>query len=206
MLAAWECLSQSCVAADTAGSTSTNLTVCQKEGGDADKKCIARYNPAMAVLISGNVANGPKQSTGISSMLMGGRNSIWRPLTEMFNSTEEGTFTGTCAKNILIFTKGTLKPGPHGIILDHFYVRSALLGGLHTRSATIQTFQAIIVLVSQGMIAKDIINQGAQNAQNQISLSPDTQGAMVARKRVRLGGWDDGCHSEREESDTATTR
>jgi len=185
LLAAWECLGQSCLAADASGSTGKTPSVWPEGGKDADKKCIARYNPAMATLGT-RAPNGPKQTTGFSSMLMGGLNSIWRPLTEMFGSTVKGTFTGTCSKNILIFAKGTLEPGAFGVL-----VGPSFTSGLPTGWTTYPVrYDPDIpgdycLGLPGGMVAKDIINQAAQKCpDSDLYLSGYSQGAMVARNGI----------------------
>ena len=186
LLAAWECLGQSCLAADASGSSGRNPTVWPEGGKDADKKCIARYNPAMSSLLASHAANGPKQSTGVSSMLMGGLNSIWRPLTEMFGSTVKGTFTGTCSKNILIFAKGTLEPGAFGILVGPSFT-SGLPAGWTTYPVRYDPDIPgdYCLGLPGGMVAKDIINQAAQKCPtSNLFLSGYSQGAMVARNGI----------------------
>jgi len=184
MLAIWECLGQSCLAADAAGSTGKNPKVWPEGGGDADKRCIAKYNPAMANMLK--AANGPKQSTGISSSLLGGINSIWRPLTQMTGSTEKGKFTGNCAPNILIFAKGTFEPGAYGMLVGPSFT-SGLPTGWTTYPVSYDPDVPgdYCLGLPGGMVAKDIINQAAEKCpDSNLFLSGYSQGAMVARNGI----------------------
>jgi hypothetical protein len=107
------CSGQSCVVADTAGSTG-QLPKFKAEGGTATSwKCIAKWNPEGAA--AGQRAPPvQKQSTGVSSSLLGGLNGATEgssaPVTK-------GTFNGKCAKNIVLFAKGTMEPGALGILV-----------------------------------------------------------------------------------------
>lgn len=184
MLAAWECLGQSCLAADASGSTGKNPKVWPEGGGDADKKCIAKYNPAMAGMV--RAPNGPKQNTGIMSTLMGGLNSIWRPLIEMSGSTEKGKYTGTCAKNILIWAKGTLEPGAYGMIVGPSFT-SGLPSGWTTYPVSYDPDIPgdYCLGLPGGMVAKDILNQAAIKCpSSNIFMSGYSQGAMVIRNGI----------------------
>jgi len=187
MLLAIQCLGQSCLAADVAGSTGRPTpTVWPEGGGDSDKRCIVKYNPAMGVLNNKSPV-GPKQDTGIVSVLMGGLNSIWRPLVDMFGgSTDKGTFTGTCAKNILIWAKGTLEPGAYGMVVGPSFT-SGLPAGWTTYPVSYDPDVPgdYCLGLPGGMVAKDIINQAAQKCPNSnLFVSGYSQGAMVARNGV----------------------
>lgn len=86
MLTAFGCVGQSCLAADFAGSSGRKPTARPLGGSDSDMACISHYNPEVASLVSqhnGKPPDGPKQDTGVSTMLMSGLNSIWRPLVSM---------------------------------------------------------------------------------------------------------------------------
>jgi Cutinase len=183
-LAIWECLGQSCLAADASGSSGKDPKVWPEGGGMADKQCIAKYNPAMANMLK--AANGPKQSTGISSSLLGGINSIWRPLTQMTGSTEKGKFTGTCAPNILIFAKGTFEPGAYGMLVGPSFT-SGLPAGWTTYPVSYDPDVPgdYCLGLPGGMVAKDIINQAVEKCpDSNLYLSGYSQGAMVARNGI----------------------
>jgi hypothetical protein len=108
-----QCTGQSCLVADTAGSTG-QLPKFKAEGGSATSwKCIEKWNPEGAA--AGQRAPPVrKQSTGVSSSLLGGLNG----LTEGISSpTIKGTFTGKCTKNIVLFAKGTMEPGALGMLV-----------------------------------------------------------------------------------------
>src|ERR1700749_59632 len=99
-----QCTGQSCLVADTAGSTG-QLPKFKAEGGTATSwKCIEKWNPEGAA--AGQKAPPVrKQSTGVSSSLLGGLNG----LTEGISSpTIKGTFNGRCTKNIVLFAKGRM--------------------------------------------------------------------------------------------------
>jgi hypothetical protein len=92
MLAAFGCIGQSCLAADFAGASGRIPTARPLGGSDADMACISHYNPVVAEMVkqtNGKLPNGAKQDTGISTMLMSGLNSIWRPLVQMSGSTDK---------------------------------------------------------------------------------------------------------------------
>jgi hypothetical protein len=183
-LAIWDCLGQSCLAADASGSTGKSTRVWPEGGGDADKKCIAKYNPAMASV--GKGATGPKQSTGVSSTLLGGINSIWRPLTTMTGSTETGKFTGNCAPNILIFAKGTFEPGAYGMLVGPSFT-SGLPAGWTTFPVGYDPDVPgdYCLGLPGGMVARDIINQAAQKCpDSNLFVSGYSQGAMVAHNGI----------------------
>jgi hypothetical protein len=96
VLAAFGCIGQSCLAADFAGSSGRPPSARPVGGSDADMACIAHYNPGVAEMVkqrNGKLPNGPKQDTGISTMLMSGLNSIWRPLVQMTGSTDKVNLT-----------------------------------------------------------------------------------------------------------------
>src|ERR1700760_1606981 len=98
MLVAFECLGQSCLIADTAGSTGRDPILKAEGAGEADIQCIIKHNPAVGDLLknyNGKPPEVPKQDTGVVSSLMGGLNGAWRPLVAATGSTETGKFTGT---------------------------------------------------------------------------------------------------------------
>jgi hypothetical protein len=117
------CAGQSCAAADTAGSTG-QLPKYKVEGGSATSwKCIEKWNPEGA---AAGQKSPPiqKQSTGVSSSLLGGLNGV----TEGISYPEtKGTFNSKCTKNIVLFAKGTMEPGALGMLVGPS-ISSALKG------------------------------------------------------------------------------
>jgi cutinase len=95
----------------------------------------------------------------------------------------EGTFTGSCTKNILIFAKGTFEPGAYGMLVGPMFT-----SGLPTGSSTAAVSYDpdipgdFCLGLPGGMVAKDMINQAAVKCPNaNIFLSGYSQGAMVVR-------------------------
>jgi len=73
MLAAWGCRGQSCLIADTAGSTGRIPNMKAEGATDADIACIAAHNPDVAALLqkyNNQPPDVPKQDTGIISTMM----------------------------------------------------------------------------------------------------------------------------------------
>jgi hypothetical protein len=186
MLAAFGCTGQSCLIADTAGSTGTDPTMRAEGASDSDIQCIVKYNPAIGVLLKqydGKPPPGPKQDTGIVSAMMGGLNSLWRPLVAATGSTDKGTFNGICADNILIFAKGTLEPGQFGMFIGPSFTSNLPKNWVtHPVSYDADIPGDYCLGLPGGMVAKDIINQAAEKCPNaKIFVSGYSQGAMVAR-------------------------
>lgn len=186
MLKAFDCLGQSCVIADTAGSTGRDPILKAEGASDADIQCIIKHNPAVGDLLknyNGKPPEVPKQDTGVVSSLMGGLNGAWRPLVAATGSTETGKFTGTCTSNILIFAKGTLEPGTYGITVGPTFT-SGLPRGWSTHGVPYDADLPgdYCLGLPGGMVAKDVINQAASKCPNsKLFLSGYSQGAMVIR-------------------------
>jgi Cutinase len=132
---------------------------------------------------SRNVQQAQKQSTGISSSFMGAINSFSQPLAGLTGRTDKGSYTGSCAKNILIFAKGTMEPTAYGVS-----VGPVITSGLGFSWTTVPvTYDADIpgdycLGLPGGMVAKDMINQAARKCPNSnIFVSGYSQGAMVVR-------------------------
>jgi hypothetical protein len=164
MLAAFGCIGQSCLIADTSGSTGRTPTMKAEGASDADIACIVKHNTDVGDLLnrySGKPPDVPKQDTGIISVLMIGINALWRPLVAATGSTETGNFTGTCAPNILIFAKGTFEPGTYGIFIGPSFT-SGLPSGWSTAGVAYDPDIPgdFCLGLPGGMVAKDTINQG----------------------------------------------
>ena len=104
MLAAFGCVGQSCLAADFAGSSGRKPTARPLGGSDSDMACIAHYNPEVATMVkehNGKPPEGPKQNTGMSTTLMSGINSLWRPLVTMTGSTDKVIIKSENLKQLL---------------------------------------------------------------------------------------------------------
>jgi hypothetical protein len=186
MLAAFECLGQSCVAADTAGSTGREPILKAEGASDADIQCIIKHNPSVGELLKsygGKPPDVPKQDTGIVSSLMGGLNGLWRPLVTLSGSTLSGKFTGSCTKNILIFAKGTLEPGVVGMLVGPSLTTGLPSGWSYAGVPYDPDVPGDYCLgLPGGMVAKDVINQAAQKCpDSNLFLSGYSQGAMVVR-------------------------
>jgi hypothetical protein len=186
VLSTWECVGQSCLIADTAGSTGRNPTMRAEGAKDADIKCIIAHNPPVGDLLTkyfGHPPEVPKQKTGASSALMGGLNSMMRPGTAKKGSKETGTFKAACAPNILIFAKGTLEPGEFGILVGPPFTSKLPKGW---SKAGVQ-YDADIpgdycLGLPGGLVARDVINQAAAKCPNsKLFVSGYSQGAMVIR-------------------------
>jgi len=183
---AFECLGQSCLVADTAGSTGRTPMMKAEGASDADIKCIIEHNPPVGDLLSrysNKPPDVPKQNIGIISSLMGGLNMLWRPIVAMTGSTEKGTFSGNCTKNILIFAKGTLEPGALGL-----FVGPALTSGLPSSWSSVGVSYDVDIPgdyclgLPGGNVAKDMINQAAAKCpDSNLFLGGYSQGAMVVR-------------------------
>lgn len=109
-----ECKAQSCALADASGSSGKAPSVLPEGANDEDYKCVLKYNPSTAPLLakakSGELPKVAKQDTGASTDLFKYINSWQRPTERKSGETDKGSFTGKCAPNILIFSKGTLEP------------------------------------------------------------------------------------------------
>jgi hypothetical protein len=186
ILAAWECVGQSCLIADTAGSTGRNPTMRAEGAKEADIKCIVAHNPPVGDLLA-KYANQPpevpKQKTGASSALMGGINSLWRPMVAAKGNKEAGTFKGKCTPNILIFAKGTLEPGEFGILVGPPFTSKLPSGwSRHGVQYDADIPGDYCLGLPGGLVARDIINQAAQKCPNsKLFVSGYSQGAMVIR-------------------------
>jgi hypothetical protein len=179
--AALECLGQSCLIADTAGSTGRTPMMKAEGATDADIKCIIAHNPPVGELMKmyfNKPPEVPKQNTGVMSSLMGGLNNITPS-----GKTEKGTYTGTCAQNILIFAKGTLEPGAVGMLVGPSFTSGLPAGWSFTGVAYDADIPGDYCLgLPGGNVAKDTINQAAQKCPNaNLFLSGYSQGAMVIR-------------------------
>jgi Cutinase len=183
MLAAFECEGQSCLIADTAGSTGHVPNMKAEGATDQDIACIVKYNPEIGEYLQkykNRMPEVPKQDTGVMSNLMGGLNKIWRGFA---GDSHTGSFTGTCAPNVLIFSKGTLEPGQYGIT-----VGPIITSGLPSDWSTYPVVYDADVPgdyclgLPGGMVAKDIINEAAKKCPNsKLFVSGYSQGAMVVR-------------------------
>jgi hypothetical protein len=186
MLAAFECRGQSCLIADTAGSTGRDPTMKAEGASDSDIACIVKHNPFVGDLLKkydNKVPDVPKQDTGVVSTLIGGLNSGWRPLVTMTGSTTTGKFTGTCTPNILIFAKGTLEPGAYGIVVGPSFT-SGLPKDWTTHGVAYDPDVPgdYCLGLPGGMVAKDVINQAHEKCPNsKLFVSGYSQGAMVIR-------------------------
>lgn len=106
-----ECKAQSCVLADASGSSGRQPQFMPEGANDEDKKCIVKYNPSVEPLLKQkDIPNVPKQDTGKSTDLFKYLDGLQRPNERKNGETDKGTFTGKCAPNILVFSKGTLEP------------------------------------------------------------------------------------------------
>jgi len=95
----------------------------------------------------------------------------------------KGTFEGTCAKNILIFAKGTFEPGAYGVFVGPSFT-SGLPASWSTAGVSYDPSVPgdFCLGLPGGMVAKDMINQAAQKCPtSDIYLSGYSQGAMVVR-------------------------
>jgi len=180
------CAGQSCVAADFAGSSGKPPTAKPLGGSDSDMACITSYNPEAAAFVkahNGKPPDGKKQDTGVSTTLMAGLNTIWRPLVSVTGSTDKGKFSGTCSTNILIFAKGTFEPGEYGMLVGPMFTSGLPMGWTTHGVAYDPDIPGDFCLgLPGGMVAKDVINQAVQKCpQSKIYLSGYSQGAMVVR-------------------------
>jgi hypothetical protein len=183
MLAAFECRGQSCLIADTAGSTGRDPTMKAEGAGDTDIQCIIKHNPVVGQFLTAynnKVPDVPSQSNTWMSSAMAGLNNMARPFS---NPRETGTFTGTCANNILIYAKGTMEPTAYGIT-----VGPQIIKGLPADWSTAPVDYDPDVAgdyclgLPGGMVARDTVNSAVEKCPNsQIFLSGYSQGAMVVR-------------------------
>jgi hypothetical protein len=177
-----QCAGQSCLVADTAGSTG-KLPAFKAEGGTTVSwKCIEKWNPEGAA--AGQKAPPvKKQSTGVSSTLLGGLNSATETLS---SPTIKGTFNSKCTKNIVLFAKGTMEPGALGMLVGPS-VQSALKGDWSVVGIpyTADIPGDYCLGLPGGQVGKDMLNQAAEKCPNSaIFLSGYSQGAMVAHNSV----------------------
>jgi Cutinase len=183
MLAAFECRGQSCMIADTAGSTGRDPIMKAEGADDNDIQCIIKHNPAVGELLrkyNNQVPNVPKQSTTWMSTAM---SSLNKGLKSFSNPRETGTFAGTCAPNILIFAKGTLEPGILGITVGPQFT-SGLPSNWSTAGVDYDPDVAgdYCLGLPGGMVMKDVINGAYQKCpSSNLFLSGYSQGAMVVR-------------------------
>jgi hypothetical protein len=186
VLSTWECVGQSCLIADTAGSTGRSPTMRAEGAKDADIKCIIAHNPPVGELLakySNQPPDVPKQKTGASSALMGGINSLWRPMVAAKGNKEAGTFKGQCTPNILIFAKGTLEPGEFGMLVGPPFTSKLPQGwSRHGVEYDADIPGDYCLGLPGGLVARDVINQAAAKCPNsKLFVSGYSQGAMVIR-------------------------
>ena len=111
LIALNECKAQSCALADASGSSGKTPVVMPEGANDEDIKCIVKYNPSVEPLLKqSNIPKVPKQDTGASTDLFKYLDGLQRPNERKSGETDKGTYSGSCAPNILIFSKGTLEP------------------------------------------------------------------------------------------------
>jgi hypothetical protein len=111
-LAVNDCKGQSCVLADASGSTGKLPDMMPEGANEEDFKCVVKYNPAVGPLLADRerFPKVPKQDTGVSTDIFKYLNGLQRPSERKNGETDKGTYSGKCAPNILIFSKGTLEP------------------------------------------------------------------------------------------------
>jgi hypothetical protein len=183
MMAAFDCRGQSCLIADTAGSTGRNPTMKAEGAGDTDIQCIIKHNPVVGQFLTAynnKVPDVPSQSTTWMSSAMSGLNNFARPFS---TARETGSFTGTCTPNILIYAKGTMEPTAYGITVGPQITRG-LADGWSTVAVDYDPDVAgdYCLGLPGGMVARDTINGAVEKCPNsQIFLSGYSQGAMVVR-------------------------
>lgn len=109
-----ECKAQSCALADASGSSGKPPKVLPEGANEEDYKCIVKYNPSVEPVLKeameGKFPKVPKQDTGVSTDLFKYLDGWQRPIERKGGEIDTGSFTGKCAPNILIFSKGTLEP------------------------------------------------------------------------------------------------
>jgi Cutinase len=186
MLAAFECQGQSCVLADTSGSTGRMPNMKAEGANEADVQCIVKHNPVIGDFIQkydNKLPDVPKQNTGISSALATGLNLAWRPLIGATGSKETGSFTGNCTENILIYARGTMEPGALGISVGPALAKALPSGWSSVGVDYDADIPGCYCLgLPGGMVAKDVINQAASRCPgSNIFVSGYSQGAMVIR-------------------------
>jgi hypothetical protein len=185
-LGALECRGQSCLIADTAGSTGRVPTMKAEGASDADLACIVSHNPPLGEFLkkySGKPPDVPRQDTTFFTTLMKGLNSMLRPQVAASGSTVTGKFNGTCAPNILIFAKGTYEPGAYGVFIGPYFT-AGLPSGWSTAGIEydVDIPGNFCLGLPGGMVAKDVINQAAQQCpQSNLFVSGYSQGAMAIR-------------------------
>ena len=166
MMGTFECRGQSCLIADTAGSTGRDPTIAAEGGSEADIQCIIKHNPVVGEMRTKYGNNPPqveKQKTGFFSDIMAYLNSLWRPLVDAVGSTTTGKFTGTCSPKILIHAKGTLEPGDIGLFIGP-PLKAALPQDwtIHGVPYDPDIPGDYCLGLPGGMVAKDVINQAAE--------------------------------------------
>ncbi|KAF2415659.1 alpha/beta-hydrolase [Tothia fuscella] len=188
VIAANECKAQSCVLADTSGSSGLTPKLRAEGANDDDIKCIVKYNPLVGELLKENssaIQNVTKQDTGVSSQLFGWLNNIWKPLIPN-GETDKGDYTGACTKNILIISKGTMEPTEYGVTVGPVLKT----GWDKTWTVVPVKYDPSVpgdycVGLPGGMVAKDMINKAATKCpQSWQFLAGYSQGAMVVRNGV----------------------
>ncbi|TID27977.1 hypothetical protein E2P81_ATG00730 [Venturia nashicola] len=185
-----ECKAQSCALADAAGSSGKPPTVLPEGANDEDYKCILKYNPSAEPLLekakTGELPKVPKQDTGASTDLFKYLNSWQRPAERRSGETDKGSFTGKCAPNILIFSKGTLEPTQYGVTVGVTLTKGWDSNWTVYPVAYNPTVSGDFCLgLPGGMVARDILNEAAAKCPtSKIFMTGYSQGAMVVRNGV----------------------
>jgi hypothetical protein len=183
MMAAYECRGQSCMIADTAGSTGRDPIMKPEGADDKDIQCVVDHNPVVGKLLkdyNNQVPDVPKQNTTWMSSTLIGLNQLLKPFSK---PRESGKFTGNCTTNILIFAKGTLEPGIMGITIG-----PQLTSGLPKDWSAVgidydpDIAGDFCLGLPGGMVAKDYINGANEKCpSSNLFVSGYSQGAMVIR-------------------------
>lgn len=153
---------------------------------DEDIKCILKYNPSVQPFLKGNLPTVPKQNTTWSTDLFKYLDGLQRPNERNKGEIDKGTFTGKCADNILIISKGTLEPTQYGVTVGPILSN----GWDSTWSVSPVIYDATVsgdfcLALPGGMVAKDMINQAAAKCPtSKIFVAGYSQGAMVVRNGV----------------------
>lgn len=183
MLAAFECRGQSCLIADTAGSTG-RMPIMKAEGADeSDIACIVKHNPALKNLLqkyNNSPPDGPKQVTSWMSSAMISLNKGTKGFS---NPRTSGKFDGTCAPNVLIYAKGTMEPGIVGITIGPQFTRNLPAGWSYVGVDYDPDIAGDFCLgLPGGMVVKDYINDANRKCPtSNLFLAGYSQGAMVIR-------------------------
>lgn len=181
--AAYECLGQSCLIADTSGASGRDPTMKPEGADDSDVACVLKYSPRIAELMkqyNNQIPEVPKQNTTWVTTAMMGLNQFIKPMS---NPRITGTFNGTCAENILIYAKGTLEPGLYGITIGPQLTANLPKGWSFAPVDYDADIAGDFCLgLPGGMVAKDTINGANQKCpQANLFISGYSQGAMVIR-------------------------